>query len=74
LVGLTLKQGQIPKDTGGDLCQLGNLLFWIFAHSELTITERYRQSFDVFPDTNRTVSFGAGATVVYNHIDLDIKG
>lgn len=73
LEGLTLKQGQISKDTGGGLCQLGNLLFWIFAHSELTITERYRHGFDVFPDTNRTVPFGAGATLAYNHIDLQVK-
>ncbi|MDC1403625.1 VanW family protein [Crocinitomicaceae bacterium] len=73
LEGLTLKQGQISKDTGGGLCQLGNLLFWIFAHSELTITERYRHGFDVFPDTNRNVPFGAGATLAYNHIDLQVK-
>ena len=50
-----------------------SLLFWIFAHSELTITERYRHGFDVFPDTNRTVPFGAGATLAYNHIDLQVK-
>ena len=73
LEGLVLKQGQTAKDTGGGLCQLGNLLFWIFAHSPLTITERYRHGFDVFPDLNRKVPFGAGATLSYNHIDLQIK-
>ncbi len=73
LEGLVLKQGQIAKDTGGGLCQLGNLLFWIFAHSPLTITERYRHGFDVFPDVNRKVPFGAGATLSYNHIDLQVK-
>ena len=70
LEGLVLKSGKIAKDTGGGLCQLGNLLFWIFAHSPLTITERYRHGFDVFPDVNRKVPFGAGATLSYNHIDL----
>ena len=73
LTGLVLKQGTISTDTGGGLCQLGNLLFWIFAHSPLTITERYRHGFDVFPDVNRKVPFGAGATLSYNYIDLQVK-
>lgn len=73
LDGLVLRQGRVDKDTGGGLCQLGNLLFWIFAHSPLTITERHRHGFDVFPDINRKVPFGAGATLSYNHIDLQVK-
>jgi len=73
LEGLVLKSGKIDKDTGGGLCQLGNLLFWIFAHSPLSIKERYRHGFDVFPDINRKVPFGAGATLSYNYIDLQIK-
>ncbi|MGV6860254.1 MAG: VanW family protein [Putridiphycobacter sp.] len=73
LDGLVLKSGKIDKDVGGGLCQLGNLLFWIFAHSPLTITERYRHGFDVFPDVNRKVPFGAGATLSYSHIDLQAK-
>ncbi len=71
--GLVLNQGSIGKDIGGGLCQLGNLLFWIFAHSPLTITERYRHGFDVFPDVDRKVPFGAGATLSYNYIDLQVK-
>lgn len=73
LEGLILKSGKIDIDTGGGLCQLGNLLFWIFAHSPLTITERYRHSYDVFPDVKRRVPFGAGATLSYNYIDLQVK-
>ena len=72
LEGLVLNQGSIAKDTGGGLCQLGNLLFWIFAHSPLTIAERHRHGFDVFPDVNRKVPFGAGATLSYNYIDLQV--
>jgi len=72
LEGLVLNQGKIDKGIGGGLCQLGNLLFWIFAHSPLDITERYRHGFDVFPDVNRKVPFGAGATLSYNYIDLQI--
>ena len=73
LDGLVLNQGKIQSGTGGGLCQLGNLLFWIFAYSPLTITERYRHGFDVFPDVNRKVPFGAGATLSYNYIDLQAK-
>ncbi|MCR9171425.1 MAG: VanW family protein [bacterium] len=73
LEGLVLREGQISTGTGGGLCQLGNLLFWIFAHSPLSIKERFRHGFDVFPDVNRKVPFGAGATLAYNHIDLQVK-
>jgi len=73
LEGLVLNNGKIDKDIGGGLCQLGNLLFWIFAHSPLSITERYRHGFDVFPDVKRKVPFGAGATLAYNYIDLQVK-
>jgi vancomycin resistance protein VanW len=73
LEGLVLRNGTIQTGTGGGLCQLGNLLFWLFAHSPLTITERYRHGYDVFPDVNRNVPFGAGATLSYNYIDLQVK-
>ncbi len=72
LEGLVLHQGKLATGTGGGLCQLGNLLFWIFAHSPLTITERFRHGFDVFPDVHRTVPFGAGASLSYNYIDLQV--
>ncbi len=72
LDGLILQQGSLSKDTGGGLCQLGNLLFWIFAHSPLNITQRWRHGFDVFPDVQRSVPFGAGATLSYNHVDLQV--
>lgn len=73
LEGLVLQNGTICSGTGGGLCQLGNLLFWLFAHSPLTITERYRHGYDVFPDVNRNVPFGAGATLSYNYIDLQVR-
>ncbi|QNI59022.1 vanW like family protein [Synechococcus sp. BIOS-U3-1] len=72
LDGLVLKQGTIAQGLGGGLCQLGNLLFWIAGHSPLTITERWRHGFDVFPDVNRSIPFGAGATLAYNYVDLQL--
>ena len=72
LEGLVLSNGKIEKGVGGGLCQLGNLLYWMALHSPLTITERYRHSFDVFPDIDRKIPFACGATLAYNYIDLQL--
>ena len=72
LDGMTLHNGRISKDTGGGLCQLGNLLYWMALHTPLTINERWRHSYDVFPDINRTIPFACGATLSYNYIDLQL--
>jgi len=73
LKGLVLNQGRIEYDYGGGLCQLGNLLYWMVLHTPLTVVERYRHGFDVFPDVNRKLPFGSGATLSYNYIDLQFK-
>ncbi|MFK8036981.1 MAG: VanW family protein [Crocinitomicaceae bacterium] len=72
LPGLVLSNGKIKSGVGGGLCQMGNLLYWMTIHTPLTITQRYRHSYDVFPDVNRRVPFGSGATLAYNYIDLQI--
>lgn len=71
--GMLLANGRVSSGMGGGLCQLSNFLFWILMHCDTTITERYHHSFDVFPDSGRTLPFGSGATVLYNFIDLQIK-
>lgn len=73
LEGLILDNGKITKGIGGGLCQLGNLLYWMVLHTDLEITERWRHSYDVFPDVNRTIPFGCGATLSYNYVDLQFK-
>lgn len=70
LDGLVLDSGRITSGVGGGLCQLGNLLYWMLLHTPLDVTERWRHSYDVFPDVNRTLPFGSGATLSYNYIDL----
>jgi vancomycin resistance protein VanW len=70
LPGLTLENGKISQGFGGGLCQLGNLLYWLVLHSPLTITERWRHGYDVFPDVNRTIPFACGATLSFNYVDL----
>lgn len=71
--GLVLSNGHLKEDVGGGLCQLSNLIAYMFACSECLFVERKHHSKDVFPDNNRTVPFASGATVFFNLIDLKIK-
>lgn len=73
LDGLVLCNGGFYPGTGGGLCQLSNLIYWTALHTPLTVTERWRHNYDVFPDNNRTQPFGSGATVSYNYIDLQVR-
>jgi vancomycin resistance protein VanW len=73
LDGLILENGKIGRGVGGGLCQLGNLIYWMLLHTSLTVTERWRHGYDVFPDANRKVPFGSGATLSYNYIDLQFR-
>lgn len=70
--GMLLFYGKVMTGTGGGLCQLSNLIYWMTLHTPLTITERHRHSYDVFPDSGRSQPFGSGATCAYNYIDLQI--
>lgn len=73
LPGMILVNGTMKIGTGGGLCQLSNLIYWMTLHTSLTVTERYRHQYDVFPDASRTLPFGSGATISYNYIDLQIS-
>ncbi|NLY39783.1 MAG: VanW family protein [Firmicutes bacterium] len=71
--GMVLFYGRCVPGVGGGLCQLSNLIYWLTLHTPLTVTERHRHNYDVFPDSGRTQPFGSGATCVYNYVDLQIK-
>lgn len=73
LKGMILRNGTFQAGTGGGLCQLSNLIFWMTLHTPLTVIERHRHGHDVFPDSNRTQPFGSGATCYYPHGDLMIR-
>jgi vancomycin resistance protein VanW len=73
LSGLVLQNGRVGTGIGGGLCQMGNLLYWMALHSEVSVTERWRHSYDVFPDVNRQLPFGSGATLSWNYIDLQLR-
>jgi vancomycin resistance protein VanW len=71
--GMVLHNGLVGPGTGGGLCQMSNLIYWMTLHTPLTVIERHRHGYDVFPDSNRTQPFGSGATCSYPHIDLMIR-
>lgn len=73
LDGVTLSHGKVIPGCGGGLCQLSNLIYWMTLHTPLTVTERHRHGYDVFPDASRTQPFGSGATCFYPYGDLMIK-
>ena len=61
------------RGAGRRLCQMANLLFWMAMRLDLEIVERHRHESDLFPDDERTVPFGMGATVFYNYRDLQFR-
>lgn len=71
--GMVLNHGRIVPGIGGGLCQLTNLIYWMTLHTPLTVIERWRHSYDVFPDSGRTQPFGSGATCAFPSLDLQIK-
>ena len=71
--GLVLDHGRLAEGVGGGLCQLTNLLYWMTAHTPLTVVERWRHSYDVFPDSGRTQPFGSGATCAWPVLDLQVE-
>jgi vancomycin resistance protein VanW len=73
LPGMQLDHGKLKAEIGGGLCQLSNLIYWVTLHTPLTVLERWRHSYDVFPDSDRKQPFGSGATCSYNYIDLQIQ-
>jgi vancomycin resistance protein VanW len=68
--GLELRNGEPSASIGGGLCQVSNSFFWVALRAGMRIVERHRHGLDLFPDHERTVPFGCGATVVYNYADF----
>lgn len=73
LDGMVLNHGRIAVGVGGGLCQMTNLLYWMTLHTPLSVMERWRHTYDVFPDAQRTQPFGSGATCAWPLLDLQIE-
>jgi vancomycin resistance protein VanW len=71
--GMRLSNGTARAGVGGGICQLANLLHWMFLHAPLTVVERSEHSFDPFPDNGRVLPWGVGCSIVYNYVDLVVR-
>lgn len=69
LPGMELSFGKVKSGIGGGDCQISNMINWLVMHSPLTVIEICPHSYDPFPDHERVLPFGSGATVFYNYHD-----
>lgn len=71
--GLILIDGKVvPKKSGG-LCQLSNLLYYLFLMSPLTIMERHGHKVKSFPNPDKDSLEGVDATISSGWLDLKVK-
>lgn len=71
--GLVVKNGKLCVSHGGGLCQMSNLLFWVFLHSPLVIVERHTHKAKSFPTMRGAEPEGVDATVSEGWLDLKVK-
>ena len=71
--GLTVTNGKLDTTLGGGLCQMSNLLFWVFLNSPLTIVERHTHKVKDFPTMRNTEPEGVDATITEGWLDLKVK-
>lgn len=71
--GLVVSNGTLQTLPGGGLCQMSNLLFWLFLHTPLTIVERHGHKIKDFPELPSDAPIGVDATVSEGWLDLRVK-
>ncbi|OAJ72162.1 vancomycin resistance protein [Brevibacillus sp. SKDU10] len=71
--GLTVTNGKLTTAPGGGLCQMSNLLFWMFLQTPLTVTERSGHEVKEFPEPNSDEIKGVDATISEGWIDLKAR-
>ena len=71
--GLSEVDGKLTVQKGGGLCQLSNLLCWMFLHTPLTLTERHGHQVKDFPEPPSDAPLGVDATVAEGWLDLRVR-
>ena len=71
--GLAMVNGKLTPEKGGGLCQLSNLLCWMFLHTPLTIVERHGHGVKDFPEPPSDAPAGVDATVAEGWLDLRVR-
>ena len=71
--GLVVADGKLQTLPGGGLCQMSNLLFWLFLHTPLTIIERHGHMIKDFPDPPSDAPIGVDAAISEGWLDLKVQ-
>lgn len=71
--GLSITNGKLEGICGGGLCQMSNMLFWMFLHTPLTVVERHGHAVEYFPSTTEQWPLGIDATVHEGWLDFKIS-
>jgi len=71
--GLTVKDGKLTTAQGGGMCQMSNLLFWMFLHTPLTVIERSGHDIKEFPEQNSDAIKGVDATISEGWLDVKVR-
>ncbi len=71
--GLCVHSGKLVAVYGGGLCQLSNMLFWLFLHTPLTIVERHKHGVKEFPNPSPDDPCGVDATILEGWLDLRVR-
>jgi vancomycin resistance protein VanW len=72
--GRNIIDGALVEDTGGGLCQLASILYYMALRAGLPILERHNHSIDIYTcDADRFTPLGADATIVFAFKDLRFR-
>lgn len=71
--GLEVIDGKLTVAPGGGLCQMSNLLFWMFLHAPLSVAERHGHAVKNFPEPPSDATMGVDATVSEGWLDLKVR-
>lgn len=65
--------GTLTTVYGGGLCQISNLLCWLFLHTPLSFVERHGHTKKDFPEPPSDAPMGVDATVAEGWLDLVVR-
>lgn len=71
--GLMLVDNKVTTTEAGGLCQISQLLYWIFVHSDLEVIENYSHTSQAFYVFRENIPMGMESTVSEGWQDLRVR-
>ena len=71
--GRSIINCKLSEESGGGLCQVSGIIYYVALLSGLEILERHNHSMDIYTDETRFTPLGTDATVVYGYKDLRLR-